>query len=72
MKEITENRLILADLRPQLETPTDVLAAMIVQAEFIAQEASESDNQEDFKTRLLWVTAYNMIEQATRELSMRN
>jgi hypothetical protein len=72
MKEINENRLILADLRPQLETPTETLAAMILQAEFIAEEARQSKDQESFQTRLLWTSAYYMIEQATRELSMRN
>ena len=63
---------ILWEARPLLHAEPIAIAALFHQAHNLAEAASKAENQENLGTRLQWATAFSMIEQAEREISMRN
>jgi hypothetical protein len=67
-----ETSIILTLERPLLTLNNEGIAALMMQAKSIAQRAKGIEDQESFTAKLLWTTAFNMMEQAELEISKRN
>jgi hypothetical protein len=67
-----ETSIIVTLERPLLTLNNEGIAALMMQARKIAERAKGIDDQESFTAKLLWTTAFNMMEQAELEISKRN
>jgi hypothetical protein len=67
-----EANIILTIERPLFDASNRSIAALLLQAEIIANTAQNEKDQSSLLTRLLWVTSHNMIVQAEVELASRN
>lgn len=67
-----ETSIIVTLERPLLTLNNEGIAALMMQAKSIAQRAKGIEDQEGFTAKLLWVTAFNMLEQAELEVANRN
>jgi hypothetical protein len=67
-----QSSVIIEITRPLFDLSDGAIAAVIVNAEFLANRAMEVEDQESLKAKVLWLTAHNMIEQAELEIANRN
>ena len=67
-----QSSVIIEITRPLFDLSDGAIAAVIVNAEFLAHQAMEVEDQESLKAKVLWLTAHNMIEQAELEIANRN
>lgn len=67
-----ETSIIVTLERPLLTLNNEGIAALMMQAKSIAERAKVMEDQESFTAKLLWTTAFNMMEQAELEISKRN
>ena len=67
-----QSSVIIEITRPLFDLSDGAIAAVIVNAEFLANKAMEVEDQESLKAKVLWLTAHNMIEQAELEIANRN
>ena len=67
-----QSDLIITIARPLFDLSDGAIAAVVVNAGFLAKRANEMEDQESFATKMLWVTAFNMLEQAELEVANRN
>jgi hypothetical protein len=66
-----QSDLIITIARPLFDLSDGAIAAVVVNAGFLAKRANEMD-QESLATKVLWATAFNMLEQAELEVANRN
>ena len=66
-----QSDVIIAIARPLFDLSNGSIAAVVVNAGFLAKRAHKMD-QESLATKVLWATAYNMLEQAELEVANRN
>ena len=67
-----ETAIIVTLERPLLTLNNEGVIALMMQARTIAERAKGIEDQESFTAKLLWTTAFNMIEQAEMEMAKRN
>ena len=67
-----QSDVIIEIARPLFDLSDGAIAAVVVNAGFLAKRAHEMEDQESFATKMLWVTAFNMLEQAELEVANRN
>ena len=66
-----QSSVIIEIARPLFDLSDGAIAAGVVNAGFLAKRANEMD-QESLATKVLWATAFNMLEQAELEVANRN